>query len=660
MVIYLLKYFHILPQIPNALYPRNPTLIYALLLACPILSTAQSFDVHRLLVKLQSAQPDTDRANTCYAISRYYWNKDPDSVLLMGAQALAIAEKAHYEKGMALAYLTEGVAYGSKGQYPEALQCNLQALRISEKLHMEGLTGNNYGNIGNVYASMKDYPRALEYYHLALQIAERDKADTFRTGVAAMLINMGDVLKKDNKFDSALDYNERARRLAEQAHDSMNLSIVLLNMGDDYLNLHQSGKALSCLTQALHISEKVGDEEGIAWAYNSLAQVCYQSGGYDASIRHAGMSLQKAQQLHIPEILKESCHTLYTAYKALKRSDLALYYRNREIALNDSLYTLEKEKQVKGLQSGYELEKKQHQIDLLNKDGIIREKELARERVKRSLYISLAILLGAGCFFLYRSNAQKHRLNRMLQSRNEEIRKKNKQLEEINHVKNKLLSIIGHDLRSPIATLQGFVDLLQQSALSQEQILHFSGKMSESLVGTSQLLNNLLHWAKSQMEGMQVNARDIDLRTIIVENTRLAQGRAEKKGIVLLADEEASPLMAYADEVMVDLVIRNLVENAIKFCGPADTVRLSAHASDAGVAVTVSDTGQGIAAADHDKIFNRSVSYTTAGTAREKGSGLGLFLCRELVEKNGGRIWFESEPGKGTSFTFTLPAADAR
>jgi signal transduction histidine kinase len=475
-----------------------------------------------------------------------------------------------------------------------------------------------------------------------------------------MLINMADVFKKDNRFDSALDYNERARRLVVQAHDSMNLSVVLLNMGDDYINLHQPGRALSCLTQALHISEKLGDEEGVAWAYNSLAQVYYQSGGYDASIRSAAMSLQKAQDLHLPEIIKESCHTLYTGYLGLKKIELALYYRNREIALNDSLYTLEKEKQVKSLQSGYELEKKQHQIDLLNKDRIIRENELARDRVKHFLYISLAVLLGFGCFFLYRSNFQKQRLNRMLKSRNEEIRKKNKQLEEINHVKNKLLSIIGHDLRSPIATLQGFVDLLQQSALSPEQILHFSGKMSESLVGTSQLLNNLLHWAKSQMEGMQVNARNIDVRTIIGQNKRLAQGRAEKKQVILLSDEATTPVMAYADEVMVDLVIRNLVENAIKFCGPADTVCLSVLAGEAGVAVTVKDTGQGIAAADHDKIFNQSVSYTTAGTAREKGSGLGLFLCKELVEKNGGRIWFESEPGKGTSFTFTLPAADPR
>jgi len=627
------------------LYPRTLTLIFLLLPVCPLLSVAQPPGILPWFEKLKTAQHDTDKVNTYYAISRYYWNKDPDSALLMAEQCLTTARQARYESGIALALLSKGVAYGYKGQYPEALQCHLQALRISEKLGMEGLTGNNYNNIGNVYSAMKDYSRSLVYYRLALQIAERDKQDTARSGVAAMLINMAEIFKNSNKLDSAINYNERARQIVTRSHDSMNLSIVLLNMGDDYVRMKQPGKAMGYLPPALQISERLGDEDGIAWAYISIAQAYQLLGKYSASIRYADISLQKGQEMHSPEIVRESFHTLYTVYQGLRRPDSALYYRNREIALNDSLYTLEKEKQIKSLASEYELEKKQHQIDLLNKDRIIRENEMAGYRIMRFLYIAIAVLLGLGCFFLYRGYAHKKRLN--------------KQLQEINMVRNKLLSIIGHDLRSPVATLQGFVDLLQKSALSEEQIRYFSGKMSESLAGTSHLLNNLLYWAKSQMEGMQVNAGNIDLRAIIGQNKRLAEGRAGEKQVTLLTDELAAPMMAYADEVMVDLVIRNLVENAIKFSRPGDTVSLSAVAGKDNVSITVKDTGQGIPAADHYKIFNPSVSYTTAGTAREKGSGLGLSLCKELVDRNGGKIWFESAPGKGTSFTFTLPLIGA-
>jgi signal transduction histidine kinase len=416
----------------------------------------------------------------------------------------------------------------------------------------------------------------------------------------------------------------------------MNLSIVLLNMGDDYVRMQQPRKALSYLTQALHISQRLQDEEGIAWTYKSIAQAYHQLGQYNTSIQYAGMSLQKAQDLHLPEMIREACHTMYIGYQGLHQFDKALYYRNREIALNDSLYTLDKERQLKNLHSDYELEKKQHQIELLNKDKIIREKERVQDRDMLILSIAIAVLLGLGCFILYRSNAHKRRLNM---------------------VRNKLLSIIGHDLRSPIATLQGFVGLLQQSALSEEQIRYFSNKMNESLTNTSHMLNNLLYWAKSQMEGMQVNPGNIDLQAIIVQNKRLVQVRASEKKVTVLTDEADPPAIAYADEVMVDLVIRNLVENAIKFSRPGDTVTLSAVAGGKNISVTVADTGQGIPAADHHKIFNSSIVYTTTGTAREKGSGLGLSLCKELVEKNGGSIRFESTAGKGTSFTFTLPAA---
>jgi len=617
------------------LYPRTLTLIFLILLACPLLSIAQSAGISPWLDKLKTAQHDTDKVNIYYAISRYYWSKDPDSALLMGEQALITAQKAHYEAGMALAFLSKGVAYGSKAQYPEALQCDLQSLRISERLGMEGLTGNNYNNIGNVYSAMKDYPRALEYYGRSLQIAIRDKQDTTHSGEASLLINMAEVFKESGKLDSAIDYNERARKIVVQANDSMNLSIVLLNMGDDYVRMQSPGKALSHLAQALHISEKLHDDEGIAWAYNSMGQAYQQLGQYKPGIEYAGKSLKLAENMRLPELIKGACHTMYMGYEGLHVPDKALYYRNREIALKDSLYTLEKERQLNIMHSDYELEKKQHQIDLLNKDKIIRENERAQDRVMHFLYIAMAVLLGLGCFFLYRSNAHKRRLNA---------------------VKNKLLSIIGHDLRSPIATLQGFVALLQQSALSEEQIRYFSNKMNESLISTSHLLNNLLYWAKSQMEGMQVNSKNIDVLSIIGQNIRLAQTRAAEKQVTLLADETASPVMAYADEIMVDLVIRNLVENAIKFSRSGDTVSIFAIADEKKVSVTVKDTGQGIAAADHHKIFNTSIVHTTTGTAREKGSGLGLSLCKELVEKNGGNIRFESKPGKGTSFTFTLPA----
>jgi signal transduction histidine kinase len=155
------------------------------------------------------------------------------------------------------------------------------------------------------------------------------------------------------------------------------------------------------------------------------------------------------------------------------------------------------------------------------------------------------------------------------------------------------------------------------------------------------------------MDGLKVDARSFDLVPVLEQNRRLAISRTQKKKITVQTAGMDMPVMVY-DEVMIDMVIRNLVDNAIKFSREGDTIRLSVGSTPDGVLVTISDTGIGIPSEDQHRIFT-SISYTTTGTSREKGSGLGLSLCKEMIDKNGGKIWFDTEPGKGTSFAFTLP-----
>jgi two-component system sensor histidine kinase/response regulator len=644
------------------LFQRPLIIILTVLTGLLTTPAARSQGPADLFEKLRSARADSDRVMIYYSISHLYWDKNADSALLMGQKALDIATKARFTKGMALSYLTMGVAYGTKALYPEALDCHLKALRLSEQLGLEGLTGNNYSNIGIVYSAMKDYANALDYFHRALAIARHFPA---KEGIAYGFINLGETFAQDNQLDSAIAYSKAALAIGEEIHDTTALSASLNDLGDYYTRNGHPREALTYLQRALRIVTNAHDDNGVASVHISMAGAFSALHQYSPSIQLATTALQEARKAHTSEYIKAAYHLLYAGDSALKDFEKALNYRNREIALNDSLYTLEKEKQIRGMQGTYELEKKQHQIDLINKDRLLQEEELAKTRTRYYLLTTGIVLLGLWAFFLAWINTRRKHLNRLLESRNKEIENQNKQLEDLNAVKNKLLSIIGHDLRSPIGTLQGFVDLLRQSALSPEQIHHFSEKMGESLESTSRLLDNLLFWAKSQMEGIQVNAHPFDILPIIAQNRRLVQDRAAEKKITLSiggekvaspdGKEPATPILVYADEVMVDMVIRNLVENALKFSRAGDTVTITATAGKDNVALTVRDTGQGIPMENQDKIF-RSITYTTTGTSREKGSGLGLSLCRELVEKNGGEIRFVSEPGKGTAFTFTLPA----
>jgi two-component system sensor histidine kinase/response regulator len=262
----------------------------------------------------------------------------------------------------------------------------------------------------------------------------------------------------------------------------------------------------------------------------------------------------------------------------------------------------------------------------------------------------------------------KRRKNHLLKKQNEEITRQklaitkqhakiheqNILLEKSNAVKNRLFSIISHDLRSPLNSLQGIVSLMEIKTLSEAETKKISAMIALQVNTTVHLLDNLLSWAKNQMESLQTDPKEFDLQRAIADGIQLMQWSADSKNIKLKNEiERAIPVIA--DTAMIDIVIRNLIGNAIKFSKANDVVSVMAIPNGKFVKVIVKDTGQGISLENQSKIFNNGYTFTTPGTSNEKGTGLGLGLCKELVEKNGGKIWFESQPGKGSSFMFTIP-----
>jgi ligand-binding sensor domain-containing protein/signal transduction histidine kinase len=244
--------------------------------------------------------------------------------------------------------------------------------------------------------------------------------------------------------------------------------------------------------------------------------------------------------------------------------------------------------------------------------------------------------------------------NEELKQQKEELRQQSNSLEEANYLKDKLFSIIGHDLRSPLNTLKGIVMLLQQDNISPEEFKELAVKLTKNVSYASDLLNNLLYWAKNQMQlGAIVYEEVFDVKEIAQSQIELFEKHARDKNIIL---ENLIPngTLVMADKNMIDLVLRNLVSNAIKFCKSEDNIQIDSKILQQFVQVSVIDSGIGIAPENQKRLFD-NYSFSTQGTANEKGTGLGLVLCKEFVEKNGGKIWVESEIGKGSIFHFTLP-----
>ncbi|MFC2086247.1 ATP-binding protein [Bacteroidota bacterium] len=235
-----------------------------------------------------------------------------------------------------------------------------------------------------------------------------------------------------------------------------------------------------------------------------------------------------------------------------------------------------------------------------------------------------------------------------------------KQLEEINVTKNKFFSIIAHDLKTPFHGLLGYSNLLTTSIKKSDLTLtsKYAKQIHTSSVNAYNLLENLLIWAGSQTGKFEFNPEGLDIKNSVDENIRLVVNQALAKNInvvnMVLQKE------VWADKYMIDTIMRNLLTNAIKFTHIGGEIRVSSVENEDKIEICVADNGIGIEKEHIDKLFRIDTKHTTAGTMEEKGTGLGLLLCKEFIEKHGERLWVESEPGQGSKFKFTLKKTNSK
>ncbi len=311
-------------------------------------------------------------------------------------------------------------------------------------------------------------------------------------------------------------------------------------------------------------------------------------------------------------------------------------------------------------------------VKATNSDGIWNE-EGAKVELKQEAYfyqtlwfylLVLMALAGLGyLIYLLRMEKLKKRnieLQQIVEQRtlgikgqNESIQKQKEELKQLNAIKDKLFSVISHDLRGPLFSIDQILNLISTGNMTHEELKFLSKDLHNQVKPLLRLLDNLLHWAKAQMQGINVQPSIIDVDAIIEENFRLFGAEAKKKNITLENDINIRK-KAFADPDMVNFVIRNLVANAIKFTPEGGKININAQANGEFLEVCVADTGRGIAPEKISGVFDIKNQHNMIGDSKEVGTGLGLILSRDFVEQNGGRIWVESEPGKGSQFKFEL------
>ena len=306
-----------------------------------------------------------------------------------------------------------------------------------------------------------------------------------------------------------------------------------------------------------------------------------------------------------------------------------------------------------------ELRKSGTLTEIQNKWEVHERDEYKYERIAKSI----AIFLGASIFLLLlflvwirTLRAQIRKKTKSIEQNIQELQKSEIQLKELNATKDKLFSIIGHDLRAPFNAIIGFSELLTEAVKEKEmkKIEKYSDIISNSSQKAMDLLLNLMEWSSSQTGRMSFTPENFDMNQIIHDNIHFYKEIAKDKSISITNKNGASRNV-YADKAMINTVLRNLISNAIKFTNPGGHIEIAAERIEDGMKVSVSDTGTGMSKAEADKLFGSKTQHSTPGTKNEGGTGLGLMLCKEFIEKHQGKIWAESEPGKGSVFYFTLP-----
>jgi two-component system sensor histidine kinase/response regulator len=599
----------------------------------------------------QRKQADTARILVLNEIAKQYYRSDPDTAIALAQQALAEAEKNSFDKGKARAYNVIGLGYWVKSNHTEALIHYEKSLPFFARANDKEGYAFGLNNIGLIYYYQNNFQLAAEYYQKALALQQENGN---QEGIGLALNNIGLNYETQGDLKLALEYYQSALQIYQKAGIQIGTGQSLTNIGYVYFNLGNYKEALSMQERAASIQEKINDKSTLISTLLCIAEIHQRQKQYDKSIAYAQRALQIAEEMKSGFDMREATRVLYETTKAQRNFASSLAYFEAHKKLNDSIFSIENNKAIASLESKAALERKQKEIEVL-------EKERAMQQMLNYLVIAGLLSLAVLVFFILRNRRKlQHAYNELESANNklmevkEEVEMQAEMLSKSNQTKDKIFSIVSHDLRSPLNSLRSVIGMVENKEMSVEELKHFVPELSKRIVHATDIAEELLHWSRSQMDVIEINPVPFDVEQVLSKKADRFSQRARDKNIRLEVKIERPVSYAFADIDMVKTVLRNLISNAIKFCSSGSVIMLNACQQGNHVKICVVDNGTGIKPEHLSKLFNQH-GFTTTGTSNESGTGLGLMLCKEFIEKNSGTIWVESEWGKGSSFCFTLP-----
>jgi signal transduction histidine kinase len=579
---------------------------------------------------------------------------DYEKAITFLVRALAIEDSLGMEKEQVISYLGIAQVFEIVGDYPKSAALLEHAMNINYKFNDVRILVMIMNKLGRINAARGHIEEAFENYENVLKYQAELEEPKME---AEALFNMAHLFMLQGNFPKSLDYHKQALTIRRSIDDKKKEALSLNDIGELYRLMKNDEKSLANHVVSLEIRQAIKDQRGVAESFNNIGALYYHQKNFERAIANLKLGLEAAREAGDQMQILKSDEYLSLCFKESGDYKTALAYRDEFVLMTDLSQQEKNEQRLLDVQSRYEIGKKETQIEKLETIRAQREKQLRDEEKFRNILfalIGLGLVIVVLVLYLY---ALKRKSNSELKIVNDKVQQQNLALQELNATKDKFFSIISHDLKGPLNSLTSFSGLLinHTDSLSKEEITLLAKDLDKSLKNLFALLENLLEWSRSQTGNIEFKPEPFDFQTLLELNRELLNAQAQNKKINII-NASTGNVTVHAHKHSVNTVVRNLISNAIKFTPEGGTITLDVKQEKELVTVSIADNGVGMSQVVMEKLFRIDTKHSTRGTADEKGTGLGLILCKEFIEKNGGTIWVESQEGKGSVFYFTLGA----
>ena len=603
-----------------------------------------------------------DKLKNFLELSRAYWESDPPQAIQLALEALAIAKNLDYHKEVAKAMYYLGCAYHINNQHDLSLEYLHDTYRFSNTHNFHEINAEASLQLGVVYYQLRKFKRCFSFTQKAYATFINLNKPEGRIKCQNLL---GLYHKSQNNNDLASNYLDEALKSAKNLKDNKLTFAILIDLGNYYANKGNISEAIKTYKEAVNYHQNSSQNYNVALFELNLAILYLKYDENEKALSHLKKGHTISKKLKSHHLHSTYYNFLTQYYTKEKNYKLALNAHQKAQTYKDSIIEDQQTNKITDIEIRQATRNQDIENHRLKEDNQIKDIKIFRQY---SIGLSLLLALMVGIFVLIIRNRNNLKKNEILEleksmadqhaeemfDKKEALERSENALKTANETKDKMFSLIAHDLRGSVGNISNGLRMLlteEDLVLSEEETKEFLGSLFHSADNSYELLENLLAWARNQSHSIEPTLEMVDLDSIILSNLELLSELGKIKSIKIFTSTN-NKTDVFCDRNMVHTVLRNLISNSIKFTNKGGTIEIRSEIKEHFVTVSVIDNGVGMR---KDQIQNIHKGFTTDGTANEKGTGIGLALCRDFLTKNNGWFNVHSEIDKGSTFTFTIP-----